>query len=224
VLLLSGGKVAEAVLAERLARVRGRPPGPGFRMALHRLRSRRWVVRTGRGGEARLKLTSAGRNLAGLPPAAAAPPPAPDGMMYFVTYDVPNRLNTLRDQFRKMLRSAGWRRLHKSMWVAERDLRHEAAEAAERLGIEPYVFLGLGALVKPLAMTETEAYRRSLRADLKRAVLLARRDTIGAYDLWAQATGRIRQPFGTVHLDAGVRRAWTVACKALRRAATAVEP
>jgi hypothetical protein len=138
--------------------------------------------------------------------------------MYFVTYDVPTPLNTVRDQFRAALKAAGWRKLHRSMWVSECDIRGEALESAEQLGIGPFVFIGTGALAMPSRQYRQDDHEQRVRAECRQIEIQSRRNTSGAYRHWAELTATLLKPAEMTRMDRALRKCWEQATRSVRAA------
>lgn len=214
-LYLLGGRSPEARLRALLTELRGPRPDSAYRVALHRLRADRLLFRARRASPAWVRLTPQGRARIALPPSRAQAPPAPAGMVYFVTYDVPVALNDVRDEFRRRLRASGWRRLHMSLWIAERDIRNTAMEAAEELAIESHVFVGTGALVKSHIRRAPTSRAEEVRREAAAIAARAGKDPAAAYRRWVAWTEVLRSWARASALDAALRSRWESATRDL---------
>lgn len=217
-LFLLGGRAPEGTLKTVLARLRTIPSKSAYDVALHRARRRGLVFRPRRATAPWVRLTPRGRADVALPPPRARAPAAPEGMVYFVTYDVPVELNAVRDEFRRRLRANGWRRLHMSLWISERDIRNTALEASEELGIETHVFIGTGALVKSPDRSVPEAEAKDARLAAAAVSAAAARNPAAAYRRWADLTAMLRGWARASALDDALRTEWEKATRDLRAA------
>lgn len=216
-LFLHGTPCPESNLRRLLERARGAPRLSAYSMAVRRLRARRLILaRRGLRGD-EVTLTRKGRSRVSLPPPRTEAPEAPDGLLYFVTYDIPVSLGSVRNDFRHALRRQGWSRLHKSLWIATRDIRNTAQEAAEELGVERCVFIGTGALVKPMKAPSHDRILERITRDLRETASRVGRDATAVYRLWADATEGLRVPGVVPWLTGDVRRTWEAATESLRK-------
>jgi hypothetical protein len=196
------------------------PSRSAFDTAVHRLRTQGLLDRNRAGG---LRPTRAGRASVTLSAPGTEAPPAPEGFLYFVTYDIPVRFGSIRNRYCQALHRQGWRRLHKSLWVADRDIRAEAQESAEAFDLGGYVFCGSGALVTPLRRQRGERSDAEMCDGLK-AVTAAPESRLGqGYRRWAELTDRLQAPAAAAWLSEEVRRAWEAAVEVLRRRLKAVD-
>lgn len=217
-LYLDTNACGEEKLPVLLAGLGYTPPAATLRVTLHRLVRLRLIRRRMKSGQRNLLLTKAGRSTVELPPPQTEAPPAPEGLHYFVTYDVPTKMDSERALFRTELRRQGWQRLHKSVWVVERDIRDTAIDAADRLGLKPYVFIGTGALLSPHKRRPSPTFEEQARRATGDVIRLAAHNLPGAFRRWLTLTRRLHQPFGTTHLSRELRHEWENATASLRRA------
>ncbi|MDO8444133.1 MAG: hypothetical protein Q7S80_01345 [bacterium] len=62
-----------------------------------------------------------------------------DGKYYLVSFDIPERLRTKRDNFRRVIKRLGFRQIQKSLWVSNKNLGEMVGLAAEEYGVEDYI-------------------------------------------------------------------------------------
>lgn len=62
-----------------------------------------------------------------------------DGKYYLVSFDVPERLRTKRDNFRRVIKRLGFQQIQKSLWAANKNLDEFVILAAKEYGVEDYV-------------------------------------------------------------------------------------
>jgi len=64
-----------------------------------------------------------------------------DGRWRFVLFDIPERMKSLRESFRKHLKDMGFFRFQKSVWIHPYECENELTYLAEFLGIKPFVII-----------------------------------------------------------------------------------
>ena len=215
-LSLAGMRSREADLRRTAARLRGRPcPSPTWRSALRRLQQRRLVFRARRDDRGPIvRLTLRGRVRASLPPMRSAPLLAPEGMLFFVSYDIPLSMGNVRRDFAGALARQGWQRVHKSLWVSGLDLRTEAMEAVEELGLQPHVRLGTCVFLEEFT---TKPSRAAVTAPQAMAAVEqeAGKNPGTAFRRWVDATEMLRKPGNAEALSPELRQSWRVAYRKL---------
>jgi len=189
-------------------------------MALLRLRQGRLIRRSGTESTRAClwRLTRRGASAVSMPSSRTEAPPAPDGLVYFVSYDIPVQLGAVRDQFRAALHRGGWCRLHKSLWIADRDVRDVAVDAAEQYGIGGHVFTGTGALVRPSRRSGMSDRTSDLASALRAMIEETAGDPSVVFRRWAELTESLRELAAASALDSTMRLSWVRAAKVVKRA------
>jgi hypothetical protein len=216
-LSLIGGRGDEAAVLSAAARLRGAVP-EAARVILHRLRRRKLIFRRHAERGPFLHLTPRGRSRVSLPAPRHEPPSAPEGLLYFVTYDIPVGQDAIAKEYRALLKRNGWQRLHRSVWFSDRDIRDTAQFGAEELGIEPCVFIGTGTFLGTIAPRVPPGLAGGHRTALRSVVGKTGCDLRSAFRIWVETTEQLRQPTGLAVLDAELREAWGDARRALQGA------
>lgn len=68
-----------------------------------------------------------------------------DGVMRFISFDIPEKLKTERDKFRRAIKNLGFRQIQKSLWVINKDVGSLVELAALEYGVNDYVVYILAA-------------------------------------------------------------------------------
>ena len=211
----SGGRCRERELPGLLARLLGESPPSGWRTTLARLRKSKLVFCHVRSECGWIRAAARGRARVLLPSPRAEIPFAPAGLIYFVSYDIP--ANDLRDAFRYRLRELGWTRLHKSLWASRKDLRPDAGEAVEELGLQAYVYVGTGTLLRHGRGKVFGEDRAGVMAQID-AIRAAVPDRLSAAFLDAvKLTERLRGIDAPIELDGEIRARWRGAWTLIRQ-------
>ncbi len=66
-----------------------------------------------------------------------------DGRICVVSFDVPEHIASLRNQFRSLLKAADFRQLHRSVWFSEKDIAQSLKELVSRCDMEKWVSIFL---------------------------------------------------------------------------------
>jgi len=62
-----------------------------------------------------------------------------DGLLRFLSFDIPERLHTQRDNFRKAIKRIGFRQIQQSLWVTDKDISDEIELVIKYYRLEDYV-------------------------------------------------------------------------------------
>ncbi|MBI4139323.1 hypothetical protein HY479_04235 [Candidatus Uhrbacteria bacterium] len=89
-------------------------------VTIHRLKKRKYIRETRIRKERALQLTVLGERYV-IRSRDPLPPMLPEGLKTLVSFDIPERERTSRQAFRQGLKALGFRKLHESLWVSERD-------------------------------------------------------------------------------------------------------
>lgn len=110
-----------------------------YKRAIERLKKQKLVLEKKLGDRIILSLTEAGKSAAFKKAVSDINRPLPKGLYCLVTYDIPESQRPARRVIRDLLKGAGFKVQHQSLWIGTNDLYDELNEIIRRLGVQKWI-------------------------------------------------------------------------------------
>jgi len=107
--------------------------------AQKRLVEQELIQLTELGERIKIELTSNGRSALLKQSILECEQELPSGEYCLVSYDIPEELRAIRNQFRNLLKQAGFEMVHLSLWRSTKDIIDTAQDYVKQLGVSQWV-------------------------------------------------------------------------------------